>query len=86
MIEHVENLWTAIDRYLTSKINAAISLSTSTALYASASVSEVPAFHIVENNAVVFNWVFLFQLLGAIYITLQIVHIIYKFYKWLRSF
>jgi hypothetical protein len=74
MIDHVGNLWASIDQYLTSKTNAAVSLTTSVALTASAKVSHGT------------DWVFIFQCIGSFYICLQIVHILYKFYKWLRSF
>jgi hypothetical protein len=77
MIEHAESIWSSIDRYLMSKVNAAVSLSTSTALVVSAEV---------KHQQAVFDYVFLFQVIGSIYVSLQIIHMLYKFYKWLRSF
>jgi hypothetical protein len=64
----------AIDEYLKSKANIGISLTVAGAQVA------VPMA--VEKQ---FDWVFMFQSIGAIYISMQIIYMLYKFYKFIKE-
>lgn len=75
MTSHAHNLISAIDHFLTSKINSIVSSATAGTLYVSAKVG----------GEAHFNYEFLFKLVGAIYITMQIVHLLFKFYTWIEG-
>lgn len=68
------NLIHAIDEYLKSKINVGVSLTIAGA--------QVAAPLAVDE---VFDWVFAFQAIGAVYITMQIIYMLYKFTVFVKS-
>jgi hypothetical protein len=67
-------LMQAVDEYLKSKTNLVVSLGVAGA--------QVAAPLAVENP---FDWVFLFQSIGAVYISMQIIYMIFKFVNFLRE-
>lgn len=64
----------AIDEYLRSKVNIGISLTVAGAQVA------VPMA--VEKS---FDWVFMFQSIGAVYISMQIIYMLFKFYNFIKE-
>jgi hypothetical protein len=85
MPEYFENILTALDHYLRSKASAVLATTTAIGTAASGKISNVPLFHIVVNEQIVFNWIFLFQCLGAAFVTMQMIHMIYRFYKFVTE-
>ncbi len=75
----------AIDHYLSSKANSFLSISVASGTIASTQISNVPLFYTVVNDQLMFNWVFLFQVIGAAYVSMQIIFMLYKFLKWAKE-
>ncbi len=85
MQESAEGILVAIDHYLRSKVNGFLSITVATGTAVSGKISNVPFFHIVVADQIVFNWIFLFQCLGAAFVTMQMLHMCYRFYKFLKG-
>lgn len=74
MQDAANHLMQAIDEYLRSKVNIGISLTVAGAQVA------VPMA--VEKS---FDWVFMFQSIGAVYISMQIIYMLFKFYNFIKE-
>lgn len=72
MHETTHSLMQAVDEYQKSKIN----LVTTTTLAVQQVVAPVPPS---------FDWIFLFQCIGAFYVALQIIHILYRFFNFSKE-
>lgn len=85
MQEHAHKLIDALDNYMTSKINATASALTASALYVSTEVKSNNIFYMYVDEQLVFNYEFTIKLIGATFIVMQIMHLIYRFYTFLSE-
>ncbi len=85
------NLLHAVDEYLKSKLSIGLSLASAGVQFVTApkvleASEEIAAYcaRVAAENS--FDWIFLFQCIGAGYVSMQSIHMIYRFIIFAKSF